>query len=370
MTDRFISKPNPERFISKPNPEKLKEVFDSENKKLESFILDRGEKALLSKAKLFSKEIEELKKTNIEKFAVELVLICIDIQFFIDEKDLIRLKELGISRNINKFLINHSKISEALREVLSPKKNQKKFLLFLMPTKIMGIIESHAVFNIMVVILRELLPISLKTGNQTTPYNYFTSFIHAVKKRKGTFSEVFHAFQNIDDTKINTKRSQKIVERLAYKYYCFDSIDAAKLTEGKTEKIILSKLFDYHNYEIITAYEINPKGFSITEKDIIMRFYPILNLVLPGLIKDDLDYEKSSEKQNKVAHSKVYNKEDNDWDFEEDDEKRKKKRKIIPLGHEELEQKRKDDVSIGYSKKKDDHNIENIKSKLFGNPKK
>lgn len=328
MTDRFISKPNPERFISLPNPEKLKEVFDSENKKLESFILDRGEKALLSKAKLFSKEIEELKKTNIEKFAVELVLICIDIQFFIDDEDLIRLKELGISRNINKFLINHSKISEALQEVLRPKKNSKKFLLFLLPTKIMEIIESHAVFNIMAVILRELLPISLKTGNQSTPYNYFTSFIHAVKKRKGTFNEVFQAFQNIDDTKINTKRSQKIVERLVYKYYCFDSIDAVKLTEGKTLKIILSKLFDYHNYEVIIPYEINPIEFSIKEKEIIMRFYPILNLVLPGLIKDDLEYVKYSEKQNN------------------------------------------DGITIGYSKDKDDHNIENIKSKLFGKPPK
>lgn len=270
---------------------KDKEFFENENKKYESFLVENVKTALIAKGKLHSKEIESLKETNKEAFAVELVLICWDIQFFIEEKDLLRLKEFGIPSQITKAFIHTNAIGELIQEVYLPNDNQKKFVLFLNPNKIREIIGLNSMCIIINVIFRSLFLTEIIEKDAYD--NHFTRYIKAINRRKTISAEsALEKLDNIDSDDINSKRNQKYFDKLIYDYYGFDYKKLIKLTEGHTEKIILSQLISQDNYTIIC-----PEGLEISERDFIKRLLPLFKLVLPDTIKTQEQYDDLSEKR-------------------------------------------------------------------------
>lgn len=289
----------------------------NERIKYDIFLKQNFEKSFYGRTKLFSKAFEELKEKDLESFAVELVNICRDIQYFVEERDIDRLKELGVAPNIQKVLIHNSKIAQMLDEVLLPKKHQDKYMLSLNPSKIIQIMEAHSFFKIIDVVFKSLYPVDSASNN------YFTHLIKAVKRRIGSYENMLFILQNIEEAEINSSHTQKIIERLVFEYFEFDLYKVAKLSEGRTEKIILPLIANQENYLIIMPMEIR-----IYETDFIKRLFPFFKLVLPDLIKDQAEFDEWNEKKLGKLNS------DNQVD------------------------------SVGYSKNLDDHNVSNIKSKL------
>ena len=302
---------------------KVKAIISDEAFQYKAFLALSIETASNAKAKLYSKEIEELREKDLEAFAVELVCICNHIQFHTEKTDLIRLKHLGVSSQIQKIFINIEKIQEMFNEVLRPKKNHANFVLYLHHIKILKIIEANSFCKIIDIVFKSVYKIEDFKYTSNPSNNAFTQLLKSIKKRKGTYENMELKLQNTKESEIHSTNTQKIVERLVYEYFKFDSYNVAILTEGRTEKIILAQIINQENYIMVAQDDI-----TINEGDFIKRLFPLFQLVLPGLIKNKTEFDEKNEK--KVGRI------DSNNNVE----------------------------SYGYSKKLDAHNIANIKSKL------